>query len=442
MWCGQEHDLFVLSFSECSFSISAGIWDKTTDYLSGGASKITIADNPNYTCNNENDIEDMLTKCDGVCGTYSLKKHGTVDHPYAGVYFLISGEGNDYTPRVTDVSDYNGICVVYTADSDISLEMNFDKETNKNLGNDFPRVTLPKTSTPVMKEFKWSEFTQSGSSDLKISGDEAAKKLTALNFLFRSDAEISGAFNITSIGRYGSCTRIKDLDSLAKLPKNPFKTWHGSRDFYIKTGYDNGSNTSGRWYSYQDDFEEGHSTTIWPVDPPYDNFEEDSFFAWGEYLIEICRGICGEYHLDKGSLVDQEPFVGIGVNMAGKISDPESKSYSFDAVDATSMGGFCVSYTSDIDIDFELGLGEEIDKKLDYALPAVHLPKTDTAVTIYASWADFKQPADYSGSKKVSGEEAAKALASFKFKMQGKHGSVGKFNIMSIGPYYGNPCYP
>ena len=45
-----------------------------------------------------------------------------------------------------------------------------------------------------------------------------------------------------------------------------FEDWDGyAMDYQIATGYDNGSGTSGYWYSFGDDADGGMSTIVWPV---------------------------------------------------------------------------------------------------------------------------------------------------------------------------------
>ena len=246
-----------------------------------------------------------------------------------------------------------------------------------------------------------------------------------------------------SIGRYGTCRTVANVDSVAQLSKSPFRTWHGSRDYEIKTGYDNGSKTSGIWFSIFDDQQNGASSITWPIDPPYDNFSEDSFDSWRMELIEECKGICAEYYLNKFQFPDEkEPFVGIGIIIAGEEIDPESNISYLTTIDATNMGGVCVSYTSDNDMYIQMGLGDIKDEELNYALPIVSIPASKEVNTVYVKWSQFQQPSWYDGDKKITGAEAAKSLAAVHFLAHGKSGSAGKLNIMSIGPYNRGYCYP
>ena len=88
----------------------------------------------------------------------------------------------------------------------------------------------------------------------------------------------------------------------------------------------------------------------------------------------------------------------------------------------------------------EMSLGNEKDQELTYDVPYVNLAKSVSGTTKSFTWQQFKQ-AGWGRGLKITGEEAAKTLASLKFKIQAKDGTSGKFNIMSIGPYNGQ-CAP
>ena len=206
----------------------------------------------------------------------------------------------------------------------------------------------------------------------------------------------------------------------------PFITWNGADDDapdQIQTGLDNGTGTSGFWFTYTDYVDGGQSIVHWDIDinpePPFTL----------EPIIYECKGICGTARLSKGTLT-YNPFVGLGFNVAGEISE---KDWTLATGDASTWGGLCVTYTSDTDIALELGLGEKIDSTMNYANPAVTLPASQTDKRVVVSWSDFKQPSWYDGSVKFDGETAAKQLVGVHFKIQAEPGEY-KFNICSVGP--------
>ncbi|MCF0224599.1 MAG: hypothetical protein HUK20_10030, partial [Fibrobacter sp.] len=71
--------------------------------------------------------------------------------------------------------------------------------------------------------------------------------------------------------------------------------------------------------------------------------------------------------------------------------------------------------------------------------PSVSLQKSSLGTVTRFTWDDFEQSGwgVKNGGKVVSGAEAAKTLSAIMFRIQGKDGSTGNFNIMSVGPYQG-----
>ncbi|WP_405323945.1 T9SS type A sorting domain-containing protein [Fibrobacter sp.] len=212
--------------------------------------------------------------------------------------------------------------------------------------------------------------------------------------------------------------------SFAALDDGIFQLWLGEEgNPQVHTGLDNGSETSGYWWAYNDKADGGKSEVQWPVNPgnDYDKTALDP-------IIEHCSGVCGTAVLDKGDL-SYQPFVGIGFNIAGQEGgdgDPTS-------ADATSWGGLCISYTSEANPNLELGLGS-FDADIGYANPFAGLSKASSIQVKSLAWSDFKMPSWYKEATKITGPEAAKRLVAVKFKIQTSDGSY-KFNIAAVGPY-------
>lgn len=210
-----------------------------------------------------------------------------------------------------------------------------------------------------------------------------------------------------------------------------FETWNGADSFYrVETGLGNQTDTYGLWFTYGDDGDGGTSTIIWdmPLNPEY---TEDALAP----IIDECKGVCGTAHLGKGTLT-YAPFVGAGFLVVGETSETDQ---TIAAGDASSWGGLCVTYTSDIDLQLELGLGDIIDSTISYANPTVTLPaakeipRQKNGNKVVVSWSDFKQPTSYNGTVKFDGEQAAKQLVIVRFKMQADPGAY-RFNICAVGP--------
>ena len=209
----------------------------------------------------------------------------------------------------------------------------------------------------------------------------------------------------------------------------PFITWNGADEnayniCRVETGLRNGSETGGYWFTYGDDGDGGASKVYWDVElnPEYtiDRLEP---------IIDDCKGMCGTAILNKWNS-PHTAFTGIGFSVVGQNSEND---WTLATGDASSWGGLCVTYTSDADIELELGLGEVTDSIINYANPTVTLPTSKTSNRMVFSWSDFKQPSSYDGAVKIDGEAAAKQLAMVKFKIQAEDGNY-RFNICAVGP--------
>ena len=219
-------------------------------------------------------------------------------------------------------------------------------------------------------------------------------------------------------------------DPIIIIPPAPgcFETWNGSDGVYqIQTGFDNGTETSGYWFTYGDDADGGASQIIWPV--PLGN--EYSSFAI-DPVIDACGGLCATFNLNKGTL-SYNPYVGVGFNIAGV-----DESGAATAVNASSMGGIEVTYVSDIALSVEMGLTAQTEAAYDYDLPIAALPRTSTPITKRIPWSSFKQAGW--GKHKITGDQAAQMLATIRFRFQGRDGLTGTFNIISIGAYNQEEC--
>ena len=129
--------------------------------------------------------------------------------PFVGIGFNVAGckdISNCIDMLPADVTAWGGVCVVYSSDVGVIIEMGLGDKGDSLLGYDMPSVTLPKSSgTVTMKEVTWNKFQQAGWGKGTISGEDAATQLVALKFKFQARSGTKGEFNIKSVGRYGSC---------------------------------------------------------------------------------------------------------------------------------------------------------------------------------------------------------------------------------------------
>lgn len=124
-------------------------------------------------------------------------------------------------------------------------------------------------------------------------------------------------------------------------------------------------------------------------------------------------GICGTAYFDRGTSIN-DPFVGVGFDVL---------------IDASSWHGVCVTYTSQVPVKLEMGLGDAMDATIAYNNPLVTLDKSENRTERCFKWSDFKQ--QWSSGTTISGEEAVKSLSSLKIKIQGLSGTA-TFAIYSV----------
>ena len=198
-------------------------------------------------------------------------------------------------------------------------------------------------------------------------------------------------------------------------------SWVGADDgSRAITGLDNGTETSGYWYWYNDIVDGGNSRIDWPVEEA----EEGDML---KPVIEACQGLCGKFTLDQ-SYSEEEPFVVLGFNIAGTETFYGG---SATPADISAWGGLCVAYSSTTDIELYLSYGDAKDAAMGYDFPSVTMPiSTEGTVECYR-WKQFSRGWGMDSHM----EELVKGAASVKFRIQGKSGTTGEFNIMSVGSY-------
>ncbi|WP_290743966.1 hypothetical protein [Fibrobacter sp. UBA4309] len=249
---------------------------------------------------------------------------------------------------------------------------------------------------------------------------------------FSSSSVVSGWSSSYTV-RFSSSSTVRFSSSSAApyiVPgescEGKLMCWEGnSGEYFVYTGLDNGTETSGYWVTFGDDLDGGLSAIEWPV-PLGNEYSEDAM----DPVIEYCGGVCGSFSLNAGTLT-YKPFVGVFFNVAGTAT---ATGGAATPADASAWGGLCITYTVDVAASLELGLGDAADASIGYDNPFVALPKSASPNQVCTAWSGFKQAGW--GKGKVSGFEAGASLASVKFKIQAADGTAGLFNIISISSIY------
>ena len=198
-----------------------GYWFFYTDKNDGGGSNVAwpaMMDPPYYE-----DFGPVILEGKGLCGNAVLKGGSAIEQPFVGFGFAAVGEtsATDNTLAAGDASAWNGLCVTYTSDVDLLLQLGPGPISNPNgkildgEGPDaepaqaisYPTATLPASKTGNVARVAWSDFKQipSHSSAPIIDGETAAKQLSLILFKLQSEPG-SYDFNICAIGpKDGTC---------------------------------------------------------------------------------------------------------------------------------------------------------------------------------------------------------------------------------------------
>ena len=451
MWRGFDKKTYVnTGFVNEDIDNYAGLWYNFGDDPDGGMSTVVFPDvcafeTPEYEC-----MENLLEYYGGYSGTIVLQK-GILNEAFAGVGFNVAGVENPeeyYTKHIQrygDISGWGGICVTYAADRDMFLWLGADSVT-------FYEAKLDKSAEFVEKCVPWSEFV-SATATATSTATEAAKHAHSIRIVMKSVEETRGHFNIAAIGKFdamGAC----EVDGFAEVvtktngaeigmiilrsssssgvsgsssslapsgdcvsPESVSEMWYGPRavdnyDYHVETGLDNGSETSGYWFSFGD---EDDAYVQWPVVQDGYEYGDET-----DLIMRSCNGICGTFKFVK------ESVTGIGFNVAGVVLHGHNEVPDF--ADASAWGGLCVTYASETDMDVVMSN----DTTYSYAeklalMPRVLLPKSAEAKTVCAKWRDFVTPAETPSNPTQ--------FAAIMFVAYGSAGSESKFNIIGVGKY-------
>ncbi len=417
---------------------NSGYWYTYNDNEDGGKSTIKWAAEPDVY----GGLEPVLEKCvTGLCGTYKLDK-GTLDYdPYVVVAFDLAGKDADGRVIPVDASGLGGFEISLAVSAAATLELSMGNEEDAKIDFALPAYDLGKSSTGKTVRIPWSKFVQPSWGKVKISMEDAVKKLTSVIIRIQAKDGSEGQFNIMQVaaydrGSFGSCPGyVPVVSSSSTAPKSSnsvvpksssslapcdFENWYGADGVArINTGYDAGFDNSGYWYIANDSLDGGKSVITWAAEPDPEGGLEP--------VLDSCGGVCGTYKLDKGDLA-YDPFVEIAFDLAGKGADGQAI-----PVDISGMEGIDIQFSSSHAAVLELSLGEEMDKKIGYALPAYDLGKSSTGKYASIPWSKFAQPSWAKADQLISIEEAITSVASIRVRIQAKTGSEGQFNIMGIG---------
>ena len=196
LWDGTAGDKQVPTGNK-----TGGYWYMYDDSGDKGASTLTWGGTPGSEYGDD-DLSPVIEACGGLCGTFDLVVGSNPYKPYVGVGFNYGKSAN----LTGDATSSKGVCVVYTSDIAIQLEMGLGAQDAK-IGYANPFVTLPKATTKKTADFLWAEFDQPDWATTTVTNPQKALASLKFKFAGTTDGEDggSGSFNIMKVGASGQC---------------------------------------------------------------------------------------------------------------------------------------------------------------------------------------------------------------------------------------------
>ena len=328
-----------------------------------------------------------------------------------------------------------------TEKADSTIENSASPDTVESLPDSSEEVEALPDSTESPESSSSSKSPKSSNSEPpqssngaqgKSSSSATPKSSNSAQGKSSSSIKSSSGSNLSSSSSAQGKSSSSATDSSEVIKCGSFIEWEGDSD-RIDINCDAGGNTSGYWYVFDNSLEGDKSYIEWPV-PLYSSPYEREGIGPMITVTDFCNGLCGQVHLDTS--FSHDPFVGVAFDFAGEVDHRGSGEIAL--ADVTNYQGVCVTYASDLDIFLELSLGEDKNNELGMDLPATLLPKSTDPTAMQFKWSQFKQ-GNWKSGEKITGDEAAMAAASLRFKFKAMGESEGFFHIWAVGPY-GSGC--
>ena len=120
-------------------------------------------------------------------------------YPFVRVGFLLGKFGNPY-----DISDWNGVCIVYSSTVGFAIELRPADEATLTEYNNY-KATVPKASSITVVNIPWEKFKQESGWGITIDRETALSHVYAVDLKFSGSAGTSGDFIINAVGALGTC---------------------------------------------------------------------------------------------------------------------------------------------------------------------------------------------------------------------------------------------
>ena len=427
---------------------NTGYWFSFSDDAEGGRSTITwpVPMGNEYS---ENALDPVFKYCEGVCGSVELQS--LESKPWVALGFTLAEENS-----TVDISAWGGICVTYASEYPMSVYLNVNVGGLDTIdyvypGIAYPGITLPNTltNTPTLMNMlgpneaitrcaKWSDFKVSSWAEYNkaklskiYSGEEAAKEVKAINFVFMSNSDGSGEFNIFGISTYDENlpqwnrddgTNEPDLGLVTTNDDSLTCLWKGlNRSGIVNTGYNDRDEFVGMLFDF-DVSPEGAYTRI--EFPTYRGMEYEPYMY--NPVIYVCKGFCGtmEFTLEKADYAASAVVFNIAEDSL--TSCEGNTCYGTPKfADIKDWGGICITYYSEKDAYLNV-----VVKDVPYEnSPKASLPASGGLIEKCVAWDDFQPSVPNLGT----------AVSTVLFVVKSyENGDRNQFNIAGIGKYSAN----
>lgn len=171
--------------------------------------------------------------------------------------------------------------------------------------------------------------------------------------------------------------------------------------------------TSGYWYTYNDEDQGGTSKVTFPPD-----IETCTYCSNLDALVEEFGGIKATVNLGEGA---EYPYVGFGFNVWNEEQD---------GADISAWGGICLQYYSELNFSVELAV-ENDGTVTEYNNYKARVAKAGYSNYVDLSWDKFRQ--DSGWGKEVARDSVLAKTAAIKLKFQRNAGTTGDFFLSKIG---------
>ena len=124
--------------------------------------------------------------------------------PYFNIGFYVAGFDSNGVALSADISNWNGLCILYSGTTAPILQLDLGDSINQELNNVLPSVAMSERGVPQC--YEWKDFIQSETEKEHkvISGDEAAKHVEKIIFHVQKqpNVELNGldVFEFIAIG--------------------------------------------------------------------------------------------------------------------------------------------------------------------------------------------------------------------------------------------------